>query len=244
MITGLQFENMKISKIAFVHGLALMTFFLLSGQNTEETDTWDNELYLGNKVSAGFGNWRTSGELQVRLADDMQALDQWFIEFIASYLQWKNWELAPDYRLTIKPDQIENRPGFSVIRKDIFGKEEGKKHQLVNQVKWQADIGSGFFNNGLRYAVFYNLVLNDKFVPNLGAGVFYRWSDNFTGVQFIRAGVGLSYFIDVKHSVGVSYYLGISDPGGNTSYQGIPVIQLIININKNFKYVPAKYIEF
>lgn len=54
---------MKISKIAFVLGWTLMSFFLLSGQNTEETDTYDNELYLGNKVSAGFGNWRTSGEL-------------------------------------------------------------------------------------------------------------------------------------------------------------------------------------
>lgn len=38
MITGLQFENIKISKIAFVHGLALMTFFLSYGFGQALTD--------------------------------------------------------------------------------------------------------------------------------------------------------------------------------------------------------------
>lgn len=205
---------------------------------------WDNQLFIGNKVSMLKGDWRYTGELQVRLEDNTQSLDRWFFEFVATYMPSENWEIVPDYRFSIKSEEVEHRPGFGILRKDIYGQGDGKKHQLVHQVKWQGDIGNGSFENGLRYVFFYNYILNKKLIPNVAAGIFYRWSEDFNGIQFFRFGGGLSYIMDVKHSLNFSYYLGITDSGETWTYQGIPFVQLIININKDFKYVPAKYINF
>ena len=76
------------------------------------------------------------------------------------------------------------------------------------------------------------------------AGVFYRWQNDFTGIQFVRIGAGLAYIIDIKHVLNFSYFLGITNTGPRWTYQGIPFIQLVININKEYKYLPAKYINF
>ena len=45
-------------------------------------------------------------------------------------------------------------------------------------------------------------------VPGVVVGLFYRWQNDFTGIQFIRVGGGLSYLIDVKHALNFSYFVG------------------------------------
>jgi len=216
----------------------------LTAQDGEEPLKWDNQLFLGNKVAAVKGNWKYSGELQVRLKENSQTLDRWFLEGVATYMPSRHWEIVPDYRFSIKPANIEHRPGLGILRKDLFGPEESQRHQLVHQLKWQADIGPEYVNHGIRYVFFYNYILNEQLIPNAAAGVFYRWSEGFTGLQFIRLGAGLAYVIDIKHSLNFSYFLGITDTGAGWTYQGIPFVQLIININRDYKYVPAKYINF
>ena len=210
----------------------------------ESSDRWDNQLFLGNKVATAAGNWKFSGELQVRLKDDFQALDRWFLEGVATYFLSEHWEIVPDYRFSIKPDEVEHRPGFGILRKDLLGKEDDLKHQLVHQLKWQVDINSDAFDNGLRYVFFYNYLLNDRLIPNAAAGAFYRWSENFTGMQFYRVGAGLSYILDVKHSLNFYYFVGFTNTGTEWTLQVIPLIQLIINLNNNFRYVPSKFINF
>jgi hypothetical protein len=210
----------------------------------QSPDKWDNQLFLGNKVATAVGNWKFSGELQVRLKDNAQSLDRWFLEGVATYFLSKHWEIVPDYRFSIKPDKVEHRPGFGIVRKDLLGKENNKIHQLVHQIKWQADIDKDSFDNGLRYVFFYNYILNQKLVPNAAAGLFYRWSEDFTGIQFYRVGLGLSYIIDVKHSLNFSYFVGFTDTGTEWTMQGIPLIQLIINLDTEYRYIPAKFINF
>jgi hypothetical protein len=225
-------------------GCFLLPVPLLHAQEEEEPDTWDNQLFLGNKVASVTGNWKFSGELQVRLKDDFQALDRWFLEGVATYMPSQHWEFVPDFRFSVKSDQVEYRPGLGILRKDLFGPGEERKHQLVHQLKWQADIGPGAVDHGLRYVFFYNHILSEKLIPNAAAGAFYRWSEAFTGLQFFRLGGGLSYILNVQHSLNFSYFLGITNTGSGWTYQGIPFIQLVININRDYKYVPAKYINF
>ena len=201
---------------------------------------WDNQFFISNKVAMNRSDWRYSGELQVRLKDDAKSLDVWYFEFVATYMVNKNWEIVPDLRFSIKPTKNEWRPGIGVIYKH-YPKE---KIQFVHQVKYQADFEPGETKHGLRYIFFFNYLIHEKFLPNAAAGVFYRWQNDFTGLQFIRVGVGLAYIINVQHSLNFSYFVGFTDTGETWVSQGIPLIQLIININKDYKYVPAKYISF
>jgi len=236
--------NRLVHRSILLLGIAFCQVDGVYGQDPAEPEKWDNQFFLGNKVAGVSGNWKYSGELQVRLKDNTQTLERWFLEGVVTYMPSKHWEIVPDYRLSIKSDHPEHRLGFGILRKDLFGPEENQKHQLVHQLKWQVDIGNNYFNNGLRYVLFYNYVLSEKLIPNAAAGTFYRWSDEFTGIQFFRLGGGLSYIIDVKHSLNFSYFVGITNIGEEWTYQGIPFIQLIININRNYKYVPAKYVNF
>ena len=87
-------------------------------------------------------------------------------------------------------------------------------------------------------------MINEKVIPNVAAGVFYRWSEIFTGLQFIRVGGGLSYLIDKKHSLNFTYFLGMTNDGEIWRYQGIPFIQLVINLGTDFQHLPAKFINF
>lgn len=154
-------------------GAILLPPSVLPGQEPVESDTWDNQLFLGNKVAAVKGNWKFSGELQVRLKDNFQSLDRWFLEGVATYMPSKHWELVPDYRFSVKPDQLEHRPGLGILRKDLFDPDENLKNQLVHQLKWQAGIGAGTVDHGMRYVLFYNYLLSDKLIPNAAAGAFY-----------------------------------------------------------------------
>ena len=116
--------------------------------------------------------------------------------------------------------------------------------QIDHQWMYQVDIEPSRAKLGLRYVAFFNWVPNEKLIPNAAVGIFQRWQNDFTGIQFVRLGAGLSYLIDVKHSLHFSYFLGFTNTGETWTTQGIPFFQLIININKNYRYLPAKYINF
>ena len=222
--------------LSIFFGLAVKPVF-----SQESTPKWDNQLFIGNKASWALKQkWRVSGELQTRLKNDFKSLDRWFLEGQVNFLATRNWEFTLPLRYSIRSDENEFRPGLGFLYK-MYG---GEKFQVAHQVMWQVDIDPREGKHGLRYVAFLNYLANEKLIPNLAAGLFYRWQDDFTGLQFIRVGGGLTYVIDVKHTLNFSYFVGITDTGEEWVYQGIPFLQLVININRDFRYLPAKYINF
>ncbi len=236
------YEYMKSFPLWPLMSVGLLTLFhgLCFGQEGASVDKWDNQLFVGNKVSGGMGHWKFSGELQFRVKDDFQALDRWFMEANATYLISKNLELAIPFRMSVTPNFIEWRPGFGFLYKSYLGTNV----QIAHQVMYQVDLEPERAKHGLRYVAFFNWVASEKLIPNAAAGIFQRWQNDFTGIQFVRLGAGLSYLLDVKHSLNFSYFLGFTDDGNTWRTQGIPFFQLIINFNREFKYLPAKYINF
>ena len=57
---------------------------------------------MANKVAGGADKFKYSGELQIRLKNDMQQLDRWYIEGMASFLLSKHFEIVPDLRIQYK----------------------------------------------------------------------------------------------------------------------------------------------
>jgi hypothetical protein len=210
------------------------------GQETAETDNWDNQFFAGNKIVYGNQKWKYSGELQFRVKDDFQSLDNWFLEGVASYLPSKYWEIVPDFRFSVKSSSVEYRPGLGLLFKVL-----SPKWQFVNQFKYQADISSlGTAGHGLRHVMFLNRILTKKIVPNVAAGYFYRWKEGFNDFEFIRFGAGVNILFDPIHTLTLSYFVGLLNRGDRWTWSGIPLIQLTINIKKDWIYVPAKYINF
>ena len=204
---------------------------------------WDNQLFYGNKLTWSTEDWKFSGEFQVRLDHGMRSLDLYLIEGVASYMANKNWEIVPDLRVSVYTEKYEYRPGFGVIYKNTWG--EVHLHQLVHQLKWQTDIEStGIVKNGLRYVLFYNQVLNDKYIFTSAAGGLYRWSERMTGVQFIRLMLGGTYRFNKKTSLNLSYFIGFENDGREWSNIGGPLVQFVINLDNNSKYIPAHYFNF
>lgn len=119
-----------------------------------------------------------------------------------------------------------------------------KDIQIVHQEQWQVDIDPNEAKHGLRYVAFINYVKSEILIQNFAAGLFYQWQDDFSGIQFFRFGAGLAWIMDVKHALNFSYFVGMTNTGENWIFQGIPFIQLVININKEYKYLPAKYYNF
>jgi len=213
-------------------------------QSESDPAGWDQFFFFGNKVSWGKEKWKYSGELQVRLQDNGQSLDNWYLEGVASYMPSKNWEIVPDFRISIHPEQVEYRPGFGVLRKDLFLTGTGKGHQIVNQVKYQADFQPGNVNTGLRYILFYNYLASEKIILTGVGGIFYSWKEHFTGLEYIRGGAGAAYLFNKQHALNILYFMGVANLGDSWVTQGNLVLQLVINITREYKYVPAKYISF
>lgn len=219
-------------------------------QDETEVDKWDNTLYFGNKVVfGGVEEFKHSHELQWRAEDNLNAMDQFFYEGVFTYSPNRKWELVPDFRITKKPYQMEYRPGIGVIRKQFFGldSESGITGQLVHQAKYQADITSdGEVKHGLRYVVTYNHFLSEKVILTGLAGPFWRFSENFSGLQFIRGGVGATIIFDHVHTLSLINAFGMEDRNDGQGWYGswIPIIQLVIRVNKDYRYVPASYINF
>lgn len=230
----------KFLLLIFLTSVSLISF----AQDGGSIDKWDNQFFVGNKVTWGNETWRYSGELQSRFVQDFQALDRWYLEGVASYMHSKHWEIVPDFRFSVRPDFVEARPGFGIIRKDLIKNGDKVNQQFVQQVKYQADIGNNRTNHGLRYILFYNNVLNEKLIATAIGGVFYSWKDNYSGLEFIRAGGALAYILNEQHSLNFTYFAGAADTGNDWVYSGSFVVQLVINIRKEYKYVPAKYISF
>lgn len=230
--------------IWIIIGLTFNGSLKLLAQMEPEPPGWDQMFFFGNKVSWGAEKWKYSGELQIRLQDNGKSLDNWYLEGVASYMPSKHWEVVPDFRFSIHPEQVEYRPGFGVLRKDLFLRDQGKGHQFVNQLKYQADFQPGNVNSGLRYVLFYNYLASTKIILTGVGGIFYSWKEHFTGLEYIRGGAGIAYVFNKQHSLNFLYFVGAANLGNTWIYQGNAVLQLIINIDRDYKYVPAKYLSF
>ncbi|NOX86774.1 MAG: hypothetical protein GXO86_12560 [Chlorobi bacterium] len=222
--------------------IAVLVTFSFVFVNAQDSPTWDNQMYLGNKIAFGKNKWRFSGELQVRLKDNFQKLDNWYLEFVSNYLISEHFEIVPDFRFTIKPEKVEWRPGFGVLYKKTT-----PKIQFVNQVKWQIDIPNhGDIGNAVREVVFLNHKFNEKIISTLIAGFIYRWWPGWNGFQYIRVGPGVSFIFDEKHILNFSYFVGVENNTEEWLWAGIPMLQLVINLSKSekYKYTPAYYFDF
>ena len=115
--------------------------------------------------------------------------------------------------------------------------------QLVHQVKYQFDQEStGYFSHGMRYALFYNYAFTEKIVASAIAGGLFEFGKNFSGFKSLRTGLSVAYVFDHAHSINAGYFYGAINEGTYYTNIGIVSLQLIINIRKDYKYVPAKYI--
>jgi hypothetical protein len=204
-------------------------------------DKWDNLLFVANKVAFAKDRWRTSGEFQVRLNEDMRALDTWFMEGAFTYLHSERWEIVPDFRVSVKTSRTEWRPGLAVNFKLQPREIVISGVQFVHQVKYQADLLSdGAVQHGLRQVVFLNKVATPRLITNLAAGWFYRWKEGFSGVEFVRFGGGAAFVFNAAHTLGVSYFVGAANTGNGWTWTGIPAVSLIINLRTDWKYLPAR----
>ena len=227
-------------------------FFLLSltsNAQEDEIDRWDNWLLVGNKiVFGGQNNFQHSHELQWRVNDNMSALKEWYYEGVLTYSPNAKWEFVPDFRASVKPDRHDFRFGFATIRKINFTDLDKKLNsQLVQQLKYQVDLDTkGNFRQGLRYVVTYNHIMNEKLILSGLIGPFFRWSDSYTGVEFVRGGPVVTYLFDKQHTLALAPLFGVANLGGDDgyAYSFTPMISLIIRVGKDYKYVPAKYINF
>lgn len=214
----------------------------------EEIDRWDNWFLVGNKVVFGGKNaFKHSHELQWRVNNNMRSLKEWYYEGVFTYSPNAKWEITPDFRASVKPVGTDFRFGLSGVRKSFINREEGKfDGQLVQQLKYQIDIDDrGNVRHGVRYVLTYNHLLSEKFIISGLIGPFYRWSKNFTGVEFVRGGPVFTYIFDPQHTIAFAPLFGAGNLGDNGwAYSFTPMISLIIRIDKDFKYVPAKYINF
>jgi hypothetical protein len=234
---------------AFTRPLILIAFYLLffpsmvNAQTGDEVDDWDNVFYYSNKLGWGSDNLRQTVLVQTRYNDNFKQLEQWFVEYAASFLITENFEITPDFRFTQKPSRREYRPGIGIIYKNLLSKS-----QIVHQVKWQYDFKENTADShAARYAIFYNKAISEKILASVLAGGIYEWGDNFTGIWGIRAGFNVAYVFNKQHAVGVGWLYGLANtketPTRWTNV-GIPTFTLAINIRKDFKYLPAKYINF
>jgi len=225
----------------------VLLIFLVISFNSEAQDTtkvgFDNQLFVGNKVTWTKGKWRYSGELQLRLYHDTRDFNMYYLEGVATYHASDNIEIVPDMRFTVRPNHEEYRPGLGFIYKNLWWGNH--LNQLVHQVKWQSDIWStGEVQHALRYVLFYNLQMNDKLVLTTAGGGLYRWSKGLTDFQFFRAMLGGSYSITKKSRLNFSYFIGYENRRDYWAWIGGPILQFTINLDKDNTNVPAFYFNF
>jgi len=230
----------RLKYFLFLAFLFLPSLFSYA-QDVNSSGNWDNQIYIGDKIAGGKNKWKFSGEFQIRLKDNLQQLDNWYLEQVTNYLATKWLEIVPDFRFTVKPDRLEFRPGFGILLK-----KNTNSWQFINQIKWQIDLDTkGRARNALREVVFVNRKFdNEHFVATALAGFIYRWTGDENFMQYIRFGPGLSYVFDQKHILNVSYMMGVENTTQEWKWSGITMIQLVINITKKYKYKPAYYFDF
>ena len=226
-------------------------FFLTVSTYAQEPDIdrWDNWLLVGNKIVFGGENdFQHSHELQWRVNENMSALKEWYYEGVLTYSPNANWEIVPDFRASVKSDRQDFRFGLGGVRKFNFKNEQNKiSGQFVNQIKYQLDYDTkGNLRHGFRYVVTYNKIVNEKFIVSGLVGPFYRWSEDFTGIEFVRGGPVFTYIFDKQHTLAIAPLFGTANLGGDLgwAYSFTPMVSLVIRAGKKYKYVPAKYINF
>jgi len=202
-------------------------------------------LYFGNKITWGKDNRRYYVELQARFENNFSRLERWYIEAGYSLLPSERWEIVPDFRFSVMEDDTEIRPGIGALAKFY----PGERVQIVQQIKYQADFlpKAERVDHAVRAVTFVNyLTENKKWVLFGIAGFFYQNKPklDFSEISFIRYGAGVAYIFDVKHSINLFYFNGIERSADPTLYVGVIATTLIININKEYKYVPAKFYNF
>jgi len=220
-----------------VFSLCLLTLPSFS-QEEEEVDHWDHWFVLSNKVIVDGGEkWRHSHDLQIRLNNNVRSLERIMYEGAFTYSPNRKWDIVPDFRISNKPTEFEYRPGLGVVRKMYWGKDSVVQgNSLAHQIKYQADITSRETQHGVRYIVFYNHLVNDKFIIGGLGGGFYRWSENFTGIQFIRVGASFSWIFNEHNTLSIIEAIGFENRGEYLTYANFPMIQLIIRAKKDYKY--------
>lgn len=206
----------------------------LQGQTAPaETQQW---LFTSTKVAYAVNKWRFYGDMQFRLTNGWRELDQWLIELAPIYSPTSWLELQPDFRLTVRPSRIEYRPGAGAIVKTIVG----ETWQFALQHKYQLDISSlGSASDGFRQVGYVNKVIGDHLILSAIGGWFYRWRENWQGVEFIRVGGGVTYRFDVAHGLNVSYFVGKTNLVDRWVTDGFLAIGLTINIRTDWTYLPA-----
>jgi hypothetical protein len=233
-----------------VHKLLLFCLIIISGstgsfaQNADPVDPWDYWFIMGNKVVfGGVNHWKNSHEIQWRADNNLQQLNTLMYETVLTYSPNSHWEIVPDLRYSVRSNQIQFRPGFGIVRKDYFGENI---HQLVQQVKWQIDIGTLNTSQAVRYAPAYNVVIQDKHVVGVITAFLYQWGKDYDNrLTFIRFGPTYALIFDKVHTLSIVPAFGVENLGaGQWVGSFTPIVQLIIRVNKNYKYKPARYINF
>jgi hypothetical protein len=182
----------------------LMTAAPVVATAQTEENQFAHWLFTSVKVGSAIGKWPVLGDYQVRFRDDLRELDQWFVDGALTYSPSANWEITPDFRVAVKPSRLEYRPGAGVIVKVL-----PRPWQFALQHKYQLDIYStGGADHGFRQALFINRLVSSKVIASVLGGWFYRWSDEFSGIQFVRAGPNIAYVIDPLHAINLGYFLG------------------------------------
>ena len=239
---------MKILKPLFIisFGIFLLTNSIPTEAQTTPPDTsWDNWLIMGNKVVFGGQNeFKHSHEIQWRADNDLTSLNTLLYEAVFTYSPNVHWEVTPDIRYSLKPTKREIRVGLGVVRKDYVGKGIT---QIAQQVKWQGDFKSeGDYTMAMRYVPSISHIIQDKYIVGGLVAAVYQWGPSFTpSIAFIRAGPTFGIIFDNVHTLNFVPAFGAENfREYGWAYSFTPIVQLIIRVNKNYKYLPARYINF
>lgn len=151
-------------------------------------------------------------------------------------------EIVPDFRIAIKPNRVEYRPGFGVVLKHGQG-----KNQFVHQIKGQIDFESTGGNTQLiRYFPSYNRILGEHWLLSTFAGAYYKLTEEENDFSAFVVGLGAAYVINKQHALNFTYLYAQQQNMAEDIWfpAGGVILRLIININKDYEYVPARYINF
>lgn len=235
----------KSASILLIALAAFCCSYHSDAQTTEPDTSWDNWLIMGNKVVFGGQNqYKHSHEIQWRADNNLTTLNTLLYEAVFTYSPNSHWEIVPDFRYSLKPTRRETRLGFGIVRKDYVGKGIT---QIAQQVKWQIDLKSeGDYTMALRYVPSISHVINDKYVVGGLIAAVYQWGPSFPpSIAFIRAGPTFGLIFDKVHTLSFVPAFGLEN-FGEYGWAGsfTPIVQLIIRVNKDYKYLPARYINF
>jgi hypothetical protein len=87
-------------------------------------------------------------------------------------------------------------------------------------------------------------MFTEKIIGTALAGGLFEFGENFNGFLGVRTGLAAAYVFNKAHSLNAGYFYGAINTGTQFTNIGIISLQLIINIRRDYKYVPAKYISF